>query len=102
MVSSIQVQAADIAGLTAQMSKLIQESAKPLFTNPTDPLSRFSSLAQGLRGVLPTATASGQPQAAKADLPPNLVQTVQNLQLQLQVKDLSTKLASVSSEKANY
>jgi hypothetical protein len=99
MVSSIQRQSTDIAGLASQMAKLIQESAKPLITNPTDPLSRFSSLAQGLRGVLPTATASAQSQSAAQDLPPNLVQTVQKLQLQ--VKDLSTKLASVSSEKAN-
>jgi hypothetical protein len=80
--------------------KLIQDSAKTFASQPTDPLLRFSSLAQGLWGTLPTAMASAQPQPSGRDLPPNLVQTVQNLQLQ--VKDLSTKLASLSAEKRNY
>jgi hypothetical protein len=38
-------------------------------------------------------------QGAAESLPPNLVQTVQNLQLQ--VKDLSTKLARVYLEKGS-
>jgi hypothetical protein len=99
MVSSLQVQATYIAGLASQMSKLIQSSVKIFASQPMDPLSRFSSLAQGLWGTLPMAIVLVLTQPSVGDLPPNLVQMVRNLQLQ--VKDLSTKFASVSAEKGN-
>jgi hypothetical protein len=97
MVSTINVQAGDIAALAAQMSGLIQDSATRMPVQPADPLSRFASLSQGLR----TGLAGGASTSAEtsSDSMPELVSTVRNLQTQ--VKELSTKLAGVSKDKGN-
>jgi hypothetical protein len=97
MVTTIHVQAGDVAALAAQMSGLIQESAKRMPSQPTDPLSRFASLTQGLRGGA-TGVQSTVPDSSDPSLP-DLVYTVKNLQTQ--VKDLSTKLAGVSKDKGS-
>jgi FtsZ-binding cell division protein ZapB len=97
LVTTIQGQATEIAALAAQFASEIQASATRTMPQPADAFSRFSSLSQGLRGAAPFGVAA----PTQADsLPPNLVASVQTLQLQ--VKELSTKLASVSLEKGNY
>jgi hypothetical protein len=98
MVTNIHAQAGNMAALAAQMSGLIQESAKRVPSQPTYPLSRFASLIQGLRGgatgIPPTVLGSADPSL------PDLVCTVKNLQTQ--VKDFSTKLGGVSKDKGSY
>jgi hypothetical protein len=96
MVSAIQMQSSDITKLMAQTAELAQASAKQMMPQPMDPLSRLASLAQGFQASAPVAPV----QDATSPLPSNLVATVQNLQLQ--VKDLSTKLASVLLERGSY
>jgi hypothetical protein len=98
MVSTIHIQAGDISALAAQMSGLIEESATRTPFESTDPLSRFASLTRGLRSGstgMPTSVP-----AAKDPSLPDLVSTVKNLQTQ--VKELSTKLAGVSQDKASH
>jgi hypothetical protein len=100
MVSTIQSQTSDISSLARQLASAVQASATRLPYQPADSQLRFTSLAQGLRGASPPGPAAASGSAGTGSIPPNLVQTVQNLQLQ--VKDLNTKLASVSLDKGNH
>jgi hypothetical protein len=98
MVATIQAQAVEITDLASQMSGLVRASGRSLPAQPSNPLSRLASLPQGLQGGAPTTTAPS-PGMDGSDLP-DLIATVQNLKMQM--KELNSKLASVSLEKGNH
>ena len=99
MICTIQTQSTDLAALSSQMAGFVRSSSRGTgnSTQPGDPMSRFSFLAQGLRNT--TAPSSAPSTSMGSSDPPNLVASVHSLQHQ--VKELNLKLATVSLENGN-
>jgi hypothetical protein len=101
MVASIHAHTTDISTIATQVAEVVKASTARTPVQPSEPLSRFSSMAHSFYFAQPyvAPTASTPAQEVPTDLRV-LVETVRDLQAQ--VKVLSAKLSSVSLDKGNH